>query len=132
MRSKRGPMLLLVSAALLVIGVASFTVSRYMRSVNTWSEGSHFGHKVADAVGEAVADGVVHAIGQVGRELAEVRVGDKRLTIEELARLRDLYAAGKLDQVRGELNSRFAKGELHELQRRLEALAERSSKRDSP
>lgn len=132
MRFKRGRMLLLASAALLLIGLASLTFWRYMRSVNTWSEGSEFGHKVADAVGEAVADGVAHAIEQVGRELAEVRVGDERLTIEELSRLRDLYAAGKLEQVRSELNSRFTKAELQELQRRLEALAEHSSKRDSP
>jgi len=132
MRSKRGPMLLLTTAALVVVGIASLMVSRYKRAVNTWSEGSEFGHKVADAVGEAVADGVARALEQVGQELAEVDVGDERLTLEELARLRDLYAAGKLDQVRSELNSRFTTAELHELQRRLEALSERSSKGNSP
>ena len=110
------------------LGVLAFVVvlvgvTAYVRAVSSWSDDGALAAKVADAVGETVTDVVVQASERIDRELLQDESGKRVMTLEELDRLRDLYARGEHERVRRELNSRYTRQELIEFKRRLERLA---------
>lgn len=118
---------ILLVGTLVGVGVllgALVVLTSYVRAVRTWSDDQTFGSKVADGAASAVADGVMQALARVDQELAEICVGRKGMTADELGRLRDLYRAGEYERARA-LLSRYTDQELTELQQKLDDLAQR-------
>lgn len=114
---------LLGAAVVFAMILGALGITHYVWAVNTWSDDSAFASDVADAVADSVAEAVGAALDNVGQTLAEVEFAGKRLTVAEFTHLRELQVAGKTEEVRRELESRFSQAELRELHRRLAALA---------
>jgi hypothetical protein len=128
--TKRGRTLLSLATVLAVCfgALGLWLLGSYVRAVGTWSDESRFSKDVADGVRDAVAEGVNAALQRADAELSDVRITDKRLTVDDLARLRELLVAGRADEVRRELESRFTLAELRELKGRLESMRRAPSK----
>ena len=129
--------LLIVGIGLGLLGLVAAVVgvTTYVQAVSSWSDNGTFTAKVADAVAEAVADGIMEALEQIDREVLQDENGKRIMTFEELDRLGDLYARGEHERIRRELNSRYTRQELIGLKRRLDcfvAQVEQDARTASP